>query len=139
MTRAKNSRVNNTVRAEVLGQRTCGWKIKVVTMLVKMKKAVGGVQATADKRTNIELNVLKQTIRKEAVQFGCIDARVMLAGCLTKVPHKGPRTFLESTFVGSCGLGEVVDRKRGQNIQRSAQEVLEILAGQVIESPITAM
>ena len=89
---------------------------------------MGGAQATADQRTNIELKVLKQTMRTEAVQLRWIDARVMLADCLTKGAQEEPRTFLDhvcdhgslKTFIG-CS------RRQGRrhNIQRSAQEVME--------------
>ena len=38
MTRAKNSRGHNSMMSEVIGQRTCGQRTKIVTELLKMKK-----------------------------------------------------------------------------------------------------
>ena len=69
----------------------------------------------------------------------------MLADCVAKVPLTKPRTFLDhvmTTRVWALSPEDVVlnchGQERGQNIQRSAQEVLEILAGQAMELPMTA-
>ena len=99
---------------------------------------MGGSQATADNRANIELKVLKPTNRTEAVQLCWIDARVMLVDCTTRELHRGRRTFLDHVMTrgvwalsSEAVLLESHRHERGQNVQRSAQEVLETLAGQV--------
>ena len=61
---------------------------------------LGGAQQSSDRRTAIELRVVRQQCQDEAIQLRWIEGRCQLADCLTKSAAQKPHTYLINTING---------------------------------------